>query len=86
MDQSALDKTQASQLFNDLQWRLIASINTQRQASNILMTNRDCMADHKFSLNLVLTTAHSRAFMLREDRDLFKLEPAPVIFGDLDPN
>ena len=86
MDHWALGKTQASQPFNDLLRWLIASINTQWQASTILLTNVDSMADHKFNLNQVLATAHSEAFIPSEERDLFKLNPAPVVFGDLNPN
>ena len=82
MDHWALGKTHASQLFNDLQLRLITSINANRQASAILLTN----VDHTFSLDQILASAHPDAFMPKEERDLFKLDLAPVFFGDLDPN
>ena len=82
MDHWALGKTHASKPFNDLQLRLIASINANRQASAILLTN----VDHTFSLDQILASAHPDAFMPKEERDLFKLDPAPIFFGDLNPN
>ena len=64
---------------------MIASINA-RQASTILLNNMDSMVDHKFNLDQVLAIAHKSAFMPRDKRDIFKLEPMPFVFGDLDPN
>ena len=58
----------------------------QRQASTILLANMDHMADHCFSIDQTLSTAHTGALLPRWERDLFHLDPAPVVYGDLDPN
>ena len=86
MDQWALGNSQVSQPFNYLQRQLIYSINAHRQASTILLSNVDYMADHKFILDQTLSTAHQGAFLPRKERDLFHLDPAPVVYGDLDPS
>ena len=44
------------------------------------------MANHKFTLEQTLSTAHPGAFLPRGERDLFYLDPAPVVYGDLDPS
>ena len=86
IDQWALGKSQAWQLFKDLQRQLIFSINMQREASTILITNVDQMANHKFTLDQTLSTAHPGAFLPRGERDLFYLDLAPVVYRDLDPS
>ena len=43
----------------------------------------DQMANYKFTLEQTLSTAHPGAFL---PRDLFYLDPAPVVYGDLDPS
>ena len=65
---------------------MIASINAQRQVSTILLSNVDQMAEHKFSMDQTLSSTHPGAFLPREERDLFHLDPEPVVYGDLDPN
>ena len=86
MDQWAMDKSQPSQPLNDLQRHLIASSGTQRQAKTALLTNVDCMANHKISLCHVLATAHKLAFMPKVKRNLLNLNPIPMVFGELNPN
>ena len=86
MDQWALGKSQAAQLFNDLKRWLIFSVNTHRRASTILLVNIDHMANHRFTIDQALATAHKGAFLPRRERDLYQLDPAPVVCGDLDSN
>ena len=42
--------------------------------------------DHTFSLDWILASAQPDAFMPKEERNLFKLDPVLVFFRDLDPN
>lgn len=86
MDQWVLGKSQAAQPFNDLKMHLIFSVNMHRQASTILLANTDHMADHCFAIDQALATAHKGAFLPRRERDLYPLDPAPVLYGDIDPN
>merc|ERR1711867_4459 len=58
----------------------------QRQASRIVLVNLDQMANHRFAIDQALSTAHPGAFIPRRERDLFHLDPAPVVYGDLDPS
>ena len=44
------------------------------------------MADHKFLVDQTLSTAHPGAFLPRKERDMFHMDPAPVVYGDLDPS
>ena len=44
------------------------------------------MANHKFALDQTLSTAHPGAFLPKGVRDPFNLDPAPVVYGDLDPS
>ena len=66
--------------------RQIASIDRERQDNTILLTLVDRMADQKFNLRQVMATAHKPAFIPRDKRDHFKLDPEPSVFGDLYPN
>ena len=41
---------------------------------------------HCVAIDQTLSTAHTGVFLPRRERDLFYLDPAPVVYGDLDPN
>ena len=44
------------------------------------------MADHHFAIDQALSTAHQGAFLPTRENDLFNLDQAPVVYGDLGPN
>ena len=84
IDQWALGKSQVAQPFNDLQRRLIYSLNASCQASTILLTNAGHMADHHHAIYRALSNAAQGAFLPTRKRDLYLQDPAPTVFGDLD--
>ena len=49
------------------------------------MANTDHMVNHHFTIDQALATAHKGAFLPRRERDLYHLNPAPVVYGDIDP-
>ena len=44
------------------------------------------MANHCLAIDQALATAHKGAFLPRRERDLYHLDSAPVVYGDIDPN
>ena len=50
----------------------------------ILLANANQMAYHPFTIEQALSTALTGAFLPRRERDLFYLDPVPVVYGDLD--
>ena len=88
LDQWLLGRDQASQPYNDMVRWLITSIVAQRQASVLLLTNADQMAEHRFTMDRIMGDAHSRVLLAPRERDTFNLEdhPLPLAMGDLNPS
>ena len=59
----------------------------QRQASVLLLTNADQMAEHWFDMDRLMSDAHQGALLAPRERDSFSLEelPLPLAMGDLNP-
>ena len=59
----------------------------QRQASVLLLTNTDQMAEHRFAMDRIMADAHQGALLAPRERDSFSLEesPLPLAMGDLNP-
>ena len=80
IDQWALGKSQAAQPFNDLQRRLIYSLNAQFQVSTVLLANADYMADHRYDIDQALSNAAQGAFLPTRERNLYSLDLAPTVY------
>ena len=66
---------------------LITSIVASRQASVLLLTNADQMAEHRVAVDRIMADAHQGALLAPRERDSFNLEESPLLLamGDLNP-
>ena len=87
LDQFHLGRDQASQPYNDMVRRLITSMVAQRQASVLLLTNADQMAEHRFDMDRLMSDAHKGGLLTPRERDVFSMDdtPRPLAMGDLNP-
>ena len=84
VNQWALTKSQLQQPCYPMCKRLIYLINANRQASTILMANRDFIADRPLEIDQATTTAPQEAFFPVRERDLYHLDPQPTVMLELD--
>ena len=84
-DQWALGRSQSQKPFNNLCRWLISSFSASRQASTILMANRDQVAYHCHTIDQALANTAQGAFLPVKERDLYSLDPQLTVLGKLDP-
>ena len=86
VEEWALTKSQSQQPFYAMCKRLIYSINTNPQASTILMANVDFIVNHRLEIDQATTTAAKGAFLLLAERGTCFNWIHNTVFLELDPS
>ena len=75
------------QPYNDMVWRIIASMVLYQEISTLLFTNANQVAEHAFVIQRIMSDTNHGALLTSREQDSFKLDtPVKVPLGDLNPS